>query len=75
MHALLGELPFMQQAAAAAAAAVSEAMVRVQGSVFYVPQEPWIFSASIRQNIVFGQSYEPKKFNKIVKACCLDEVF
>jgi ABC-type multidrug transport system fused ATPase/permease subunit len=63
LNALLGELPF-----------INEGSINVQGSVFYVPQEPWIFSASIRQNIIFGKPYDPKKFMSIVKACCLDEV-
>ena len=46
----------------------------VNGSVFYVSQEPWIFSASVRQNILFGKPYEKKKFDKIIKLCCLEEV-
>jgi ATP-binding cassette subfamily C (CFTR/MRP) protein 4 len=45
----------------------------VQGSVFYVPQEPWIFTASIRQNILFGKLYEDAKFKRVVKACCLEQ--
>ena len=46
----------------------------VNGSVFYVSQEPWIFSASVKQNILFGKPYDKKKFDKIAKLCCLDEV-
>ena len=48
--------------------------MKVDGSIFYVQQEPWIFSASLRQNITFGMPYIRKKFNEIVKACSLDEV-
>ena len=46
----------------------------IKGSVFYSPQEPWIFTASIRQNILFGKEYDAKKFAKVLRACCLDQV-
>jgi ATP-binding cassette subfamily C (CFTR/MRP) protein 4 len=45
----------------------------IKGSVFYVPQEPWIFTASVRQNILFGKPYDEAKFRRVVKACCLDQ--
>lgn len=48
--------------------------LKVDGSVFYVQQEPWIFSASLRQNITFGKPYIRAKFNEIIKACCLEQV-
>ncbi len=48
--------------------------LQVDGSIFYVQQEPWIFSASFRQNITFGKPYIKAKFNEIIKACCLEQV-
>ena len=60
---ILNELPFMKY----------DDLV-VNGSIFYVSQEPWIFSASVKQNILFGKKYEQKKFDKVIKICCLDEV-
>ena len=45
--------------------------VEVTGSVFYVSQEPWLFPATVKENILFGQVYEKEKFNNIVKACFL----
>lgn len=48
--------------------------IKVDGSIFYVQQEPWIFSASLRQNILFGKPFLKEKFNKIIKACCLEQV-
>ncbi|CAF0703154.1 unnamed protein product [Brachionus calyciflorus] len=47
--------------------------IDIQGSLFYVPQEPWIFTASLKQNILFGKPYDKKKFDQIIKVCCLDE--
>ena len=46
----------------------------VNGSVFYVSQEPWIFSTTVKQNILFGKEYDKKKFDKIIKICCLEDV-
>ncbi len=46
--------------------------LQVKGSLFYVPQEPWIFTASIRQNILFGKPYEEEKFKRIIHTCCLE---
>nr|UOU03342.1 ATP-binding cassette subfamily C4-4-1 [Brachionus rubens] len=46
---------------------------KMSGSLFYVPQEPWIFTASLKQNILFGKPYDKKKFDEIIKVCCLDE--
>lgn len=45
--------------------------VNVHGTVSYVAQQPWIFSASLRQNILFGQKYDKVKYNRIVQVCAL----
>ena len=36
----------------------------VRGSIGYVPQQAWIFEATIRDNITYGMPYEEKKFLK-----------
>ncbi len=51
-----------------------EGHVRMNGKIFYVPQEPWVFSASVRQNIIFGKPYYKDKFNEVIKLCALKEV-
>ena len=38
-----------------------EGEVRVQGKVAYVPQTPWLFHASVRENILFGKMYDAHK--------------
>lgn len=48
-----------------------EGRVGVSGKVFYVSQQPWVFTSSIRQNIIFGQEYNKEKFDKVVEACSL----
>ncbi|XP_023313499.1 multidrug resistance-associated protein 4-like [Trichogramma pretiosum] len=45
--------------------------VRVKGSVSYASQEAWVFGATVRQNIIFGQAYDRQRYNRVVKACAL----
>ncbi len=47
--------------------------VQVAGSVFYVSQEPWLFPATVKENILFGRVYDREKFNNVVKACFLGQ--
>ncbi|RZB40881.1 ABC tran domain containing protein, partial [Asbolus verrucosus] len=44
----------------------------VKGAVSYAAQEPWVFSASIRQNILFGEEMDEEKFRKVIKICGLE---
>ncbi|GAB2293670.1 ABC transporter C member 13, variant 2 [Dionaea muscipula] len=46
--------------------------VHKNGSVAYVPQVPWIFSGSIRDNIIFGKEYNPARYGDVIQACALD---
>ncbi|KAJ7566291.1 hypothetical protein O6H91_02G095800 [Diphasiastrum complanatum] len=39
--------------------------------VAYVPQQPWIFNDSIRNNIIFGNPYEKQRYREVVAACAL----
>ena len=48
---------------------------KVAGKVAYASQEPWIFSGTIRQNVLCGQEYDSKRYNKVVKACALEKDF
>jgi len=36
--------------------------------------EPWIFSGTIRQNILFGLDYDAQKFNRCIHATALNIV-
>ncbi|XP_021376611.1 multidrug resistance-associated protein 4-like isoform X5 [Mizuhopecten yessoensis] len=50
---------------------LSEGKVTVKGRIAYVSQQAWVFSASLRQNIVFGGVFDNKKYNRVLKACAL----
>ncbi|XP_046682900.1 multidrug resistance-associated protein 1-like isoform X2 [Homalodisca vitripennis] len=45
--------------------------VNTKGKIAYVPQQPWIQNASVRENISFGNRYEEKEYNKTVENCAL----
>jgi ABC-type transport system involved in cytochrome bd biosynthesis fused ATPase/permease subunit len=40
----------------------------VVGSIAYVEQEPFIFSATIKDNVCFGRKFDEKRFNGAMKA-------
>ena len=43
----------------------------LQGSVAYVAQQAWIQNATLRDNILFGRMFMPKRYCKVVNACAL----
>ncbi|GAV02763.1 hypothetical protein RvY_13289 [Ramazzottius varieornatus] len=45
--------------------------VAVKGSVAYVPQQAWIQNLTLRDNILFGKTYEPNRYDKVLDACAL----
>ena len=48
--------------------------VSIEGKVSYASQDAWVFSATLRENILFGQPYEPAWYNSVIEACALDKV-
>ena len=59
---LCGELPLI------------DGSVRVNGTISYATQQPWIFSGTVKQNILFGLPYDAEKYESVVNACALIEV-
>ena len=45
--------------------------VLTSGEKSYTPQEPWMFSGTVRDNILFGSPYESEKYSAAVTACAL----
>lgn len=54
---------------------LTEGQIKVNGGVSYASQEAWVFGATVRQNILFGQAYERQRYQKVVKACALERDF
>ena len=47
--------------------------ITYNGTVVYVPQTAWIFSGTIRENVLFGEQYEEAKYNRVIEACALTQ--
>ena len=58
-QALLGELP------------PRVGHVKVVGTIGYVSQDPWLFSGTVQENILFGHPYEPIWYQNVIDACAL----
>jgi ABC-type multidrug transport system fused ATPase/permease subunit len=43
----------------------------IPSSIAFVAQIPWIENASIRDNIVFGLPYDPRRYEKVIEVCAL----
>lgn len=54
---------------------ITSGNIDVNGTISYASQEPWVFAASIRQNILFGQAYNKKRYNQVVQVCALEKDF
>lgn len=52
---------------------VSSGMVMYPGRLAYVPQVPWVFSGTIKENILFGEPYHHDWYTRVIEACALKE--
>lgn len=46
--------------------------MQVNGSLSYAPQVPWIQQATVRENILFGSTYDEQRYNEVLRCCALD---
>ncbi|CAG4967364.1 unnamed protein product [Colias eurytheme] len=49
----------------------SSGVMSVRGNVAYAAQDPWLFDASVRQNILFGQDMDLRRYKQVLKCCQL----
>lgn len=45
--------------------------VVLRGSVAYVPQQPWVMNATLRDNILFGHRWDAEFYDRVLEACSL----
>lgn len=48
--------------------------VTVRGNVAYASQESWVFSGTLRENILFGLPYKPDWYSNVLETCALEKV-
>ncbi|XP_073846051.1 multidrug resistance protein 5 isoform X1 [Musca autumnalis] len=63
IQAILGELP------------AESGSVNVSGTLSYASQEPWLFTGTVRQNILFGLPMDRQRYRTVVKKCALERDF
>ena len=54
--------------------AISDGQRQVRGKVGYSSQQPWIFSGTVKENIVFGQEFNKVRYQQVINACALRKV-
>ena len=47
----------------------------IDGSIAYIPQIPWILNETVRNNIIFQNSFNLEKYKKVVNICQLEADF
>lgn len=67
LHLLLGELPITSGSMSlfidkARRTRISNQDIRIS----YTSQDPWLFSASVRDNILFGQPMDEKRYKEVI---------
>lgn len=48
--------------------------IEVSGRVSYASQVPWVFSGSLKENILFGSQFNRERYDKVINACALRQV-
>ncbi|XP_053240553.1 ATP-binding cassette sub-family C member 4 isoform X3 [Podarcis raffonei] len=61
LSAVLGEL------------SAAKGFTDVRGRIAYVSQQPWVFSGTVRSNILFGKEYHKEKYEKVLRVCALQK--
>mmetsp|Transcript_88228 Transcript_88228/g.175269 ORF Transcript_88228/g.175269 Transcript_88228/m.175269 type:complete len:1386 (-) Transcript_88228:154-4311(-) len=69
LQAILGEMP------QSGAAESSSIYVDRSQPIAFAPQQPWIFNASCRDNILFGADYDRKRLAQCIRCCDLERDF
>ena len=46
---------------------------QLKGQPAYVPQNPQVLNASVRENILFGLPFLEERYEEAISACCLDQ--
>ena len=59
LYAILKEIPLLK------------GKISCHGKVSWLGQQPWVFSGTMRENILFGQPFDQQRYHAILQACDL----
>lgn len=60
LMSVLGELP------------IASGRLEINGRLSYASQEPWIFSGTVRDNVLFGKDYHAVRYKEVMRVCNLE---
>ncbi len=52
----------------------TDGSVEVCGQLSYASQESWVYSNTLRENVLFGQPFRRQWYESVLEACSLDKV-
>ena len=61
LHAILQEIPLLK------------GEISCQGKIAWVGQQPWMFSGTLRDNILFGETFDSERYCMVLEACDLNK--
>lgn len=61
LMSILGELP------------LAAGRMKIRGRLSYSSQEPWIFAGTVRENVLFGKTYDEARYKRVLSVCSLDK--
>jgi ATP-binding cassette subfamily C (CFTR/MRP) protein 4 len=47
--------------------------ILIQGQLGYASQDPWVFDGTVKQNILFGNDFDEKRYEGTIKLCCMGQ--
>lgn len=56
-------------------APITEGKLLADASFSYCSQDSWLFPSSIKQNIIFGETFDQKRYETVVRVCALEYDF
>ena len=59
LETLLGELP------------INSGQIYIKGKLGYASQDPWVFDGTVKQNILFGNEFDEKRYENTIQLCCM----
>lgn len=54
---------------------LDEGDVEINGRLSYAGQEQWLFGGTVRQNIIFVDKYDEKRYKEVCRVCALERDF